>query len=142
MQANSVTMASGPYSAGVQTGRPPKRKRTEFGERLHAAREALGLSQTQVAEQLGLSQSGYASWERDKVSLRPDQIEQLTRILNVSLDYLFGSHGNKPRGKGPVGRLRRVFDEVSNLPRHQQQRIVTMVEDVLAGYRAQQSKAA
>jgi len=74
----------------MNTGRPAKHSRTPFGERLHAARVAAGLSQAQVAKRLGITQAGYAGWERHAVALRPEQIEQLVEILNISPNYLFG----------------------------------------------------
>jgi ribosome-binding protein aMBF1 (putative translation factor) len=74
----------------VKTGRPSKHSRTPFGERLHAARIAAGLSQAQLAERLGITQTSYAAWERHTLALRPEQIEQVTEILGISPNYLFG----------------------------------------------------
>ena len=135
MQAKRITFLSDPYDGGMNTGRPASQPRTPFGERLHAAREARGLSQAQVAEQLGMSQNAYACWERKPVALRPDQIEKLAEILGVSVDVLFNGNGGPDRKGGPTGKARRVFDEVSRLPRKRQQRIVSVVEDMLAAQR-------
>jgi DNA-binding transcriptional regulator YiaG len=74
----------------MKTGRPAKHPRTPFGKRLHAARVAAGLSQAQVAQQLGMTQKGYADWERHPVALRPEQITQVMEILEISPNYLFG----------------------------------------------------
>jgi len=74
----------------MKTGRPAKYPRTPFGERLYAARLATGFSQAQVAKKLGITQMGYAVWERHPVALRPEQIEQITEILEISPNYLFG----------------------------------------------------
>ena len=115
-------------------GRPSKHPRTLFGERLLAARQTAGLSQAQVAQQLGITQTSYADWERHPVALRPDQIEQLTKILKVSAEQLYGPAA-KPRGGGPVGKARRLFEEVSQLPRNQQQHVLRVVEDLLAAQR-------
>jgi transcriptional regulator with XRE-family HTH domain len=46
-------------------------KRSDFGERVRAAREVAGLSQRDVAAQLGISQPSYALWEINHVALRP-----------------------------------------------------------------------
>jgi transcriptional regulator with XRE-family HTH domain len=135
MQAKRITFLSEPYDGGMNTGRPASQPRTPFGERLHAAREARGLAQAQVAEQLGMSQNAYACWERKAVALRPDQIEKLSEILGVSVDALFNGNGGTDRKGGPTGKARRVFDEVSRLPRKRQQRIVSVVEDMLAAQR-------
>ena len=61
MQEKTVTILSDPYHGFMKTGRPAKYPRTPFGERLNAAREVLGLSQAQVADKLGITQTAYAS---------------------------------------------------------------------------------
>jgi len=121
------------YNAGMKTGRPSKLPRTEFGERLRAAREAAGLSQAQVADKLGITQAAYAFWERRNVALRPEQIEQVAAILGVTTEQLFAAAA-KPRGAGPAGKLRQVFERASQLPREQQKHVLRAVEDALAGY--------
>jgi len=95
----------------------------------------VGLSQAQVAEKLGITQTAYADWERYPVALRPDQVERLTEILKVSVDQLYGNGQEKRQGDGPLGKARRAFEEVSRLPRKRQQRIVGVVEDMLAAQR-------
>lgn len=112
----------------MQVGRPSKRPRTAFGQRLFAARNAAGLSQAEVAEKLGLTQTAYAFWERHPVALRPDQVEKLALILGVSVEQLFGSNNRGRIHSGPVGRARRAFEQVSKLPRSQQQYILKVVE--------------
>jgi transcriptional regulator with XRE-family HTH domain len=128
MQAIFLTGGVPMYAAPMQTGRPSKEPRTPFGARLHAAREAAGLSQAQVAEKMGVTQSGYGVWERYPVALRPEQIEQLAGVLNVAVEYLFGRDSAKSRGKGPAGKLRQVFERASQLPRHQQNKVAEFVE--------------
>ena len=140
MQAKVITFLTDDYNAGMKTGRPAKYPRTPFGERIHTAREALGFSQSQVAEKLGITQMAYAFWERRPVALRPEQIAKLAEILNVSANDLLSS-GKKLKHKGgPTGKARRVFEEVSKLPRSRQQRIISVVEDWLIAQQ-QTSKA-
>lgn len=128
MQAISINIFSVPYDAGMQRGRPSQRPRCPFGERLYAARIALGLSQAQVAEKLGITQTAYADWERYPVALRPDQVEKLTEIFKVSVEQLYGNGQERRQGGGPVGKARRAFEAVSRLPKRQQQKIVEVVE--------------
>lgn len=124
-----------PYNDHMNTGRPSLHERTAFGERLHAAREARGLSQAQVAERLGMSQNAYACWERRPVALRPDQIQQLADTLGVSVEELFANDARNDRKVGPTGKARRLFEEVSRLPRKRQQRILAVVQDMLTAQR-------
>lgn len=140
MQAIQLTFEEDPYNPAMKTGRPSKLERTPFGARLHAAREAVGLSQAQVAAKLGLTQAAYAFWERRKVALRPEQIEQVAAILNVTAEQLFGSAKTEPkRGSGPAGKLRQVFERANKLPRDQQKHVLRVVEDALAGYEARKA---
>jgi hypothetical protein len=66
------------------------------------------------------------------VALRADQLGALADALGVTTDYLVGRESPKSRGNGPVGRARRAFETVSRLPRHQQQRIIDVVEALVA----------
>jgi transcriptional regulator with XRE-family HTH domain len=133
MQASPVTILAAPYAGAMNTGRPSSAPRTEFGQRLHAAREALGLSQAQVAGQLGITQKAYAVWERYPVALRPEQIEKTALLLSVSVDHLFGKSSAPARGHGPAGKLRRLFEQASQLPRHQQNKVAEFLENYLRG---------
>jgi len=103
--------------------------------RLHTAREAAGFTQAQVAQKLGITQTAYALWERREMSLRPEQIEAVAKILNVTIEHLFGIESQKLNG-GPVGKVRQTFAEVSKLPRRQQQHIVKVVSALVAQAKA------
>jgi len=135
MQALSPENDPAPYTGGMNTGRPAKRERTAFGTRLHALREAAGLSQQEVAARLGITQPAYALWERRNVSVRVDQLHELAKIFAVAVEELFYEPGQAPQRSGPVGKARKVFEEVSRLPRNRQQRILNTVEDMLTAQR-------
>ena len=117
----------------MPSGRPSKRQRPPLGERIATLRESAGLSQQQLAEKLGVNQQMVAYWERRAATLRPDQLAALAEALQVSVEQLLGKAAPKARSStGPVGKARRIFEEVSKLPRKQQERIVGVVEDLLA----------
>ncbi len=81
-----------------------------------------------MAEHLGITARAYAFWERDPVALKADQLTALAKIFDVSVDYLVGQEPPKKRNGGLMGRVRRVFEQVSRLPRSQQNKIVEVVE--------------
>jgi len=112
----------------MSAGRPAKQARTTFGERLASTREGAGLTQLQLAEKLGTSQRVITYWEREPVALRAEQLVALADILGVTTDFLVGRDVSKPRGQGPAGKLRQVFDKASQLPRHQQNKVAEFVE--------------
>ena len=62
-----------------------------LAERLRAAREARGLSQTSLAVQTGLNLGNINELEqRRKASVRADTLVSLAASLGVSTDYLLG----------------------------------------------------
>ena len=132
MQAFPLTEDAPVYTPAMQTGRPAKRERTPFGQRLHTLREQAGLSQEQLGAKLGLSQRVYAYWERHPVALRPDQLLGLAEALNVSVEDLVGTNGTKKRGAGPTGKMKQLFEAASRLPRSQQQKITALLEPFIA----------
>ena len=83
------------------------------------------------------TQSAYAAWEREHIALRPEQIAKLRKILKIRVEELFEDAPARRTG-GPTGKARRLFEQVSELPRRQQQRILGTVEDMLI---AQEAKA-
>jgi len=138
MQAISLSQKVQEYDVNVNTGRPSKTPRSKFGTRLHQLREEAGLSQSAVAERLSIPQRTYAYWERADVALRADQLAALADLYNISCDHLIGKKVIESKEKGPSGKLKKVFEQASSLPRRQQKRVVDIVEDMLI---AQEAKA-
>jgi transcriptional regulator with XRE-family HTH domain len=129
MQAAPRTIQSRVYPDDMAaSGRPTERPRTGFGERLAQAREDAELSQQELAHKLGVSPRAIGWWEREPTALKPEQLAALADALGVSVDYLLGRQNGRKRGKGPVGRAKRAFEQVSKLPRSQQQYILKVVE--------------
>jgi len=116
----------------MSQGRPSKRKRSTFGQRLFELRVASGVTQGEVAEALGISQSAYSDWECGWVAIHPDRLKALADILGTSVTELFG--GAKPRQLGNVhkGRLARTFEAISKLPLRQQNRIMDHIDALIA----------
>lgn len=57
---------------------------------LKAARKAVGMTQTEVAALVGISQNGYSYWETGKAKIDPEALAKLATIFGVSTDYLLG----------------------------------------------------
>lgn len=135
MQEIFNNVCNGLYTGSMPAGRPAKNQRCYFGQWLFTFREEKGLSQKYVSDKLGMTQQSYARWERRSVALKPEQITQLANILETSVDSLVGhQNGHKHRGC-PVGKTRLLFEEVSKLPRYQQNKIGEFVEGFLVLHR-------
>jgi len=109
-------------------GRPTSRKRTDFGQRIHQAREAIGISQKQLADQLGVSQRVLSWWEREPVALKTEQLAALAQALKVSADFLLSRETKPLKARGPKGRMLQLFEVASSLPRKQQEKVAAVLE--------------
>ena len=139
MQALSYISADCLYASDMTTGRPSSKPRTALGQRITEARQFAGLTQQELAGKANVSQRVVAYWEREAVSLRADQIDALASALNVTADALLGRKA--ARGGGPVGKARRMFEEVNKLPRDRQQHVLRVVADLLKANRPETAAA-
>ncbi|WP_424973368.1 helix-turn-helix domain-containing protein [Dinoroseobacter sp. S124A] len=64
-----------------------------FGDRLAGAREAVGLTQPQLAKKLGVKVKTLRDWEEDLSEPRANRIQMLAGLLNVSLSWLLTGEG-------------------------------------------------
>ena len=115
----------------MKNGRPTKSENTDFAERLRSLRETAGLSQREMARRLEISQPSYLAWESYNVALKPEQITRLAEALGVEVGELFGISTN-PRKRGRTAKLEEVLVSVGELPRSKQQRVVGVIEALLA----------
>jgi len=64
------------------------------------------------------------------------ELLKVSSQFGVSVDHLLGIQERPRNGCGPTGKLRRVFEEVSYLPRYRQQRVIAIIEDMIVAQRA------
>lgn len=62
-----------------------------LGEKLKSARKSVGLTQEQLAEKLLVSRQAITKWEADKGMPDIENLKQLSKLLNISIDYLLDS---------------------------------------------------
>lgn len=67
-----------------------------LGDRLVAARAASGLSQTELATQIGVKVVTLEAWENDWKEPRANRLQMLTGLLGVSLRWLLTGVGEGP----------------------------------------------
>jgi transcriptional regulator with XRE-family HTH domain len=75
-----------------------------FGDRMAAAREAVGLSQGKLAQRLGVRSATIAAWEADRSEPRANRLQMLAGMLNVSMVWLMTGAGEGVRPPGPEDR--------------------------------------
>lgn len=59
-----------------------------FGEKIQMLRKKAGLSQEELAYQLGVSRQAVSKWERDSGYPETEKIVRMGKLFNVSLDFL------------------------------------------------------
>ena len=80
-----------------------------FGKRIAILRKEIGLSQTDLANQLNTSVSVVSRYELDKMTPSVDTAKKLAELLNTSVGYLLGENDNAELFKNPE-MLRRFQD--------------------------------
>jgi|TARA_Y100000385_G_C12998019_1_gene595836 transcriptional regulator with XRE-family HTH domain len=105
---------------------------------LRKLREAAGLSLRELARQLDQQPTNISFWERTGKLPRAEVLIPMARALGVSVEEILGEPAPTNNRK-PGGKLGEVVEDLSSLPRRQQQRILRAVEDMIAGQRAKAS---
>lgn len=101
--------------------------RPKQGRLLTQLRMEAGLSQYELAQMIGEPQSNVAFWEQSEKPPRSDVLPQMAKALGVRIeDLLNGDLGIERKGR-PTGKVRKVFEEVSKLPRRQQEKVIEFV---------------
>jgi len=92
---------------------------------LTAMRDRAGLTVRELARQLETSHTNVINWAR-RVT-KTEFLIPMSEALGVTVDELLG-RPRPSRTVTPGGKMGRVFDEASRLPRRQQQKIIDIVE--------------
>lgn len=66
-----------------------------FGEKLQKLRKEAGLSQEEFADQMGVSRQAVSKWERDSGYPETEKIIHMSRLFNVTLDYLLNEENSR-----------------------------------------------
>lgn len=69
-----------------------------FGDRMAGARERAGLSQGQLAKQMGVKLGTVLKWEEDLSEPRANKLQMMAGVLGVSLSWLLTGEGDGPDG--------------------------------------------
>lgn len=130
-----------PYDEPMARSPSPDRgKRPKQGAHLLALREAAGLTQTQLAEFVGVPQGTIAMWEWNETPPRSNALPALAKALGVAIPELLvmSSPTRKApiaKSPGPVSEIQKAFEEVRALPRHQQKKILETVTALVEQYK-------
>jgi transcriptional regulator with XRE-family HTH domain len=101
-----------------------------LGRRIAEARKARGLTQQQLADELGMPQQTLAHYEVGRVRVAVAQLPLFARALAVTVDELIGEEST-PGKRGPTPKLLQQMERIQLLPRAKQRFVMEMIDTVL-----------
>ena len=103
----------------------------QLGRRLAQVRRAQGVTQTELARELGLSQAVIAEYESGRKSIPVWRMINLAEVLGVSPQVLISDFDSTEIKRGPTSKLQKHIEKISNLPREQQKSILNVLDMAL-----------
>jgi ribosome-binding protein aMBF1 (putative translation factor) len=95
------------------TDKSLQKEPSAFGKHIAEARLRAGSTQVELSKRLSVTQQVVAACERRNVALRAEQIRTLAETLRTTADYRIGISASWKGTKGPLGKARQVFEQVS-----------------------------
>ena len=103
----------------------------KIGQRLARLRKERGITQKELAGELGVTQSHVSEWERGNLRLHGELIAKIARILGVSADELLGLSAADKRSL-TNRRLARRLQAFDKLPKRDQEALLRTIDAFLA----------
>ena len=104
-----------------------------MGIRISQARKEKGLTQQQVADQLGIAQQTYAHYEVGNVRVPASTLPLLGQMFGLTPNDLMGHSVSSRKAKpGPMSRLDQQIERIRQLPRTKQNFVVELLDAVIA----------
>lgn len=103
----------------------------QLGRRVAERRKALGLTQTDLAQELGVAQQTMAHYEGGSARIAVSMLPTVSRMLRVSVEDLLGASRPTSGKRGPAPKLQQQLEQVARLPRAKQRFLIDMIETAL-----------
>ena len=105
-----------------------------IGDKIRLHRKALGLTQTELGEKLGVKTNAVSKWECGRVDDIPtSKIKAMAKLFDVQPSYLIDENQPAPTNEGELGEEdKKLLMMIHNLSPENRARIVAIIE-ALAG---------
>lgn len=107
----------------------------QLGGQIAQRRKALGLTQTDLAQELGIAQQTMAHYEGGTARIAVAMLPTVARVLKASIEELIGMPTPRAAGKrGPQPKIAQQLERIQALPVAEQRAIVKVLDSVLAAH--------
>jgi transcriptional regulator with XRE-family HTH domain len=107
----------------------------DLGRRIADQRKARGITQAQLAEQLGIAQQTMSHYEGGVSRIAVETLTQAAEAQGVRIEELIGTPAKRGSGKrGPAPKLQQQLERVQALPKAEQLAISRVLDSVLAAH--------
>lgn len=107
----------------------------QLGRQIAARRKALGLTQTDLAQELGVAQQTMAHYEGGTARIAAAMLPTVARVLKATIEELIGMPAARSSGKrGPQPKIAQQLQRIQLLPAAEQRAIVKVLDSVLAAH--------
>ncbi len=106
-----------------------------IAERVARMRREKGITQVEMAELLGVSQSVVSDYERGALRLHGELIAKVAEILGASADEILGLEvkaASKEQGAATNRRLLRRIQQIDSLPKRDQEALLRTIDAFLS----------
>ncbi len=107
-----------------------------LGQRIAERRRALGITQVQLAESIGIAQQTLAHYEVGRLRVAAALLPAFSKTLGLSLEELFGEAA-KAGKRGPAPKLQAQIERIGSLPRSKQRMLLDMLDAAINSPNAQ-----
>jgi transcriptional regulator with XRE-family HTH domain len=109
----------------------------ELGQRVAQRRREQGITQTQLAEFLGVSQQAMNSFQKGRRGVPVSSLPAIARAVGATLDELIVDHEPAaaraaPKKCGPTPKIQQQLEQLSRLPKAKQRAVMQVLDSVLA----------
>jgi transcriptional regulator with XRE-family HTH domain len=103
-----------------------------LGQRIAEQRKALGITQVQLAEELGIAQQTMAHYEGGVSRIAVETLAQLAETLQTTVEDLIGTRTKRRAGKrGPAPKIQQQLEQIGQLPVAKQRAIAQILDAML-----------
>ena len=104
-----------------------------LGQRIERLRKQHGLSQTALADKIGLTQGLVSAYERGRLRPHPEMTVRFALALEVSTDELLGLKSTPKISDKPSLKILRRMKKIEALPLAQQKFLLRTIDTFLKG---------